>query len=344
MKAMLLEEAVKLSLKDMPMPECEDGGAVVRVEACGICRTDMKCYYRGQRDLHLPRILGHEIAGIVLEIKSGDGPEPGSHVQVYPGLSCGSCRFCRQGFDNLCEHLEIMGFSSDGGFSAYLKIPPRGVAAGVLQPIPSGISFAEAAMTEPLACCINMLEALGVRAGENLVIFGAGRFGLLTAMLARLRGVKNLILFEPDQKRRLQAAEFGFRNCYDSRDSDIGKKLESLTAGSGIDAAVTCCPLPEVFSSAVNLLSKRGRVGFFSGLVGADLPGIDLNLIHYKELTVKGAYGCSIRHNRAALSMIGSGTVDVRPLITREIALDELRDGLLMVKNQSELSVVVTQF
>jgi L-iditol 2-dehydrogenase len=344
MKAMLLEDVEKLSLTDLPMPECEDGGAVVRVKACGICRTDMKCFYQGQRDLSLPRILGHEMAGIVLKTRSRIGPEPGSHVQVYPGLSCGSCRFCRQGFENLCEHLEIMGFNYDGGFSGYLKIPPRGVAAGVLQPIPSGLSFAEAAMTEPLACCINMLETLEVGVGDNLVIFGAGRFGLLTAMLARRMAVKNVILVEPDQNRRLQAAELGFRNCFGSLDADIGKSLINFTGGSGIDAAVTCCPLPEAFISALNLLSKRGRLGFFSGLVGRDLSGIELNLIHYKELTVMGAYGCSIRHNRAALSMIGSGVIDVRPLITKEIALDELREGLMMVKNQSELSIVVTQF
>lgn len=345
MLAVFLEDRVKLTQKDLPMPECDDGGAVVRVEACGICRTDMKCYYRGQRDLSLPRVLGHEIAGILLA--GGDragGLEPGSHVQVYPGLSCGQCRFCRRGFDNMCESLKIIGFNCDGGFSGYLKIPPRGVEAGIVQPIPPGLSFAEASMAEPIACCLNMLENLELKPGESLVIFGAGRFGLLTAMLARMQAVTKIIFIEPDQKRKAFAAGLGFKQCFDPREPNLQAAIEALTGGCGADAAVTCSPVPEAFASALQLLAPRGRLGFFSGLVGLENQGIDLNLVHYKELTVKGAYGCSLRHNRAALALLGAGEINVSSLITKEIALSELREGLLMVKDQSEISVVVTQF
>lgn len=302
MLAVFLEDRVKLAKKDLPLPACDDGGAVVRVEACGICRTDMKCYYSGQ------------------------------------------CRFCRLGFDNMCESLKIIGFNYDGGFSGYLKIPPRGVEAGVIQLIPPGLSFAEASMTEPLACCLNMLENLKLKPGENLVIFGAGRFGLLTVLLARMLAVKEIIFIEPDEKRKAFAAEQGFKQCFDPREPNLQTIIKTLTGGCGADAAVTCSPVPAAFASALQLLAPRGRLGFFSGLLGMENQVIDLNLVHYKELTVKGAYGCSLRHNRAALALLGSGKIDARSLITKEIALSELHEGLLMVKDQSELSIVVTQF
>ena len=346
MKAVYLENAVKLVTEEVSMPDCGDDEAVVRVEACGICRTDMKCYFQGQRDLKMPRILGHEIAGIVLAAgKNVTGIEPGSHVQVYPGLSCGSCRYCRQGFDNLCEHLAIMGFNHDGGFSAYLKIPAKSLQAGGLNQIPGGLSLTEATMTEPLACCINMLEAVEIRAGDNLLIFGAGRFGLLIAMLARLKGAGRIMLTEPDPRRRTAARELGFDLCFDPHDPHLKERISCCSGNQGVDLAITCTPLPDALTRAMQLLNKKGRLGFFSGLVGPESSkNADLNLIHYKELTVKGAYGCSLRHNRAALALLGAGAIDAGKLITREISINELREGLLMVKNQAELSVVVTQF
>lgn len=346
MKAVFLKDAVTLATEEIIMPECGDDEAVVRVEACGICRTDMKCYFQGQRDLKMPRILGHEIAGIVLACgKDVNGIEPGSHVQVYPGISCGSCRYCRQGFDNMCEQLAIMGFNYDGGFSGYLKVPSRSIQAGALNLIPKGISFAEATLTEPLACCINMLEAVELQAGDNLLIFGAGRFGLLTAMLAQLRGAGRVMLAEPDLHRSAAAKEFGFPLCFDSHDPHLHERISSCTGDQGVDLAITCTPHPDALTRAVQLINKKGRLGFFSGLVGPEnSKNVNLNLIHYKELTVNGAYGCSLRHNRAALELLGTGIIDAGKLITREISIEELREGLLMVKNQAELSLVVTQF
>ncbi len=346
MKAVFLKDAVTLVTEEVTMPECGGDEAVVRVEACGICRTDMKCYFQGQRDLKMPRILGHEIAGIVLTAgKNVNGIEPGSHVQVYPGISCGSCRYCRQGFDNMCDSLAIMGFNYDGGFSGYLKVPASSIKAGALNQIPKGISFAEATLTEPLACCINMLEALKLKAGDNLLIFGAGRFGLLTAMLARLWGAGKVMLAEPDSGRRNTASELGFKHCFDPGDPHLQEKLKSCTGEQGVDLAVTCTPHPDALTKAVEIVNKRGRLGFFSGLVGpGNNKNADLNLIHYKELTVKGAYGCSLRHNRAALELLGTGVIKAGKIITREISIDQLREGLLMVKNQSELSVVITHF
>ncbi|MEW5920192.1 MAG: zinc-dependent dehydrogenase [Bacillota bacterium] len=342
MKAVVLEGKEKLVLRDLPMPECGDEEVIIRLEACGICRTDMKCFYTGQRDLKLPRILGHEISGTVFAIgKKAAGVTLGSRVQVSPGLSCGSCRFCRQGRDNMCDYLEIMGFNYDGGFAQYLRIPARGVKNGVLHEIPGGLSFVEASMTEPLACCVNMQESLGITCGEAVLVVGGGRLGILTAKLARLRGAGKVILLEQNAKRRALAAQHEIDYCLNPADSGVWEEILKITGGRGVDVAIPCCPGPAAVNISLQLLAKRGRFGFFSGLMHEEALTVDLNLIHYKEITAIGGYGCSLEHNRKALRLLGSGVVKVKEMITREIMLQEVEEGIYMVKDLAELSVVV---
>ena len=158
MQAAVLEGVQKLFIKQKEIPRCKAGEVLLQVKACSICRTDLKCYELGHRDLKLPRVLGHEIAGIVVETGSGvDKYKKGDRVQVSPG-SCGHCEFCLQGRDNLCRRLKIMGFNYDGGFAEYLLVPAEAVLAAEHDPAPS--CYEEASMTEPLACSLNMQEAL----------------------------------------------------------------------------------------------------------------------------------------------------------------------------------------
>ena len=341
MKAAVLEGKEKMVLRDLPFPECGEEEVILRLEACGICRTDMKCYYTGQRDLKLPRILGHEISGTVFAMgKKVIGVTLGSRVQLSPGLSCGSCRYCRQGRDNMCDCLEIMGFNYDGGFAQYLRIPARGVKKGVLHEIPGGLTFAEASMTEPLACCVNMQESLGITFGDTVLVVGGGRLGILNAKLARLRGAEKVILFERNKQRRA-AAQHEVHYCFDPADPGVRQEILSITKGRGVDASIPCCPALAAMNISLQVLAKRGRFGFFSGLIHEEAFTVDLNLIHYKEITAVGCYGCSLKHNREALKFLVSGSVKVKDMITREITLGEVEEGIFFVRDLSELSVVI---
>lgn len=342
MKAAVLEGNEKLVLRNLPVPVCGDEEVVVRLEACGICRTDMKCFFTGQRDLRFPRILGHEISGTIFAVGSKvAGLTPGSRVQVSPGLGCGSCYFCRQKLDNMCDRLEIMGFNYDGGFAQYLRIPFRGVKNGVLHEIPAGLSFAEASMTEPLACCINMQESLGITGGETVLIVGAGRLGILNAKLAYLRGAEKVILLEENKGRRALAAQHGIHYCLDGAGPGVLGEILSITGGRGVDVSIPCCPGPAAVNTSLRATAKGGRFGFFSGLLHEEGLAVDFNLIHYKEITASGAYGCSLRHNREALSLLVSGHIKVKEMITREISLEEAEQGIYMVKELAELSVII---
>lgn len=342
MKAAVLMGMEDLSVRQVETPGCGPGEVLVKLAVCGICRTDLKCFSYGQRDLKLPRILGHEMSGTVVDMGSGvTRLAEGERVQVAPGIPCGTCKYCLRSQDNLCSSMNILGFHKDGGFAEYVLIPAEGVRNGVLQRIPEHLSFAEAALTEPLACCVNMQASLEVNEEDQLLIIGAGPLGILNAKLAKARGVKKIILIEENKKRLEWAENYEFDYFIDSNESNVSKEILNLTKGLGVDVAIPCCPGIEPFAQGINLLSKRGRLGFFSGLMGGDSLGADLNLIHYKELFVSGAYGCSIAHNREALSMMNAEQIMVRDMITKRITLDDVFAGLEMVRNQAEISVVI---
>lgn len=343
MKAAVLEGVQKLFIKHREIPRCNEGEVLVQVKACSICRTDMKCYELGQRDLKLPRVLGHEIAGVVAEIGSGvDQVKKGDHVQVSPGITCGHCEFCLKGQDNLCRQLKIMGFNYDGGFAEYLLVPAEGVRGGILNIIPPNITFEEASMTEPLACSLNMQEVLKITANDTMLIYGAGRLGILNALLAKNYGAKKVILIEPNETRLQKAGDFGFDYLINPVNSNVRKEILAITNNRGVDVVIPCCPETEAFNSGLQLLAPKGRFGFFSGLLSEESMKFDLNLVHYKELTMIGAYGCTIAQNKKALALLGSDAVSVREIISKVISLEEVERGIKMIKEMSQRSVVVS--
>jgi len=345
LKAAVLENLNNIKVKEVDTPECREDEILLKVEACGICRTDMKCFTMGQRDLKMPRILGHEISGAAVKVGSKVASiNKGDRLQVSPGITCGECDYCRQGLDNLCNELKIMGFNYDGGFAQFLLVPSRGVRNGVLNRIPDNISSEEASMTEPLACCINMQESLNLGKGDTVLIFGGGRLGILNAKLARTKGAKKIILIEPHEKRALgppDGEKYEFDYCINPLKTDALKEVMRITKNKGVDVVITCCPGTEAFYSGLQMVAKRGRFGFFSGLTGNGLSLTDLNLIHYKELCVKGSYGCSIKHNSAALELLASGAIKVKDILGQTIGLDDIEKGLGMVENMAELSVTI---
>ena len=325
------------------MPRCGDDEVILKLAACGICRTDLKCYESGQRDLVLPRILGHELTGTVFAVgRKVKGVDPGLRVQVAPGLSCGHCRYCRQGRDNLCHNLKIIGFNYDGGFAQYMVIPAQGIKRGILNEIPPFLSFAEASLTEPLACCVHMQEMLAVRPGESILIAGCGRLGILNAKLAALRGAEKIIMLEPDRQRRALASRLGMRYCLDGANPAVVDEIFDLTGGQGVDLAIPCCPDPAAMETSLQALAKGGRLGFFSSLYPEKGLPFNLNLVHYKEITVAGGYGCTLKDNRTALDLLASGAIGVKGIVTREIPLEEVEAGLFMLKEKAALSVIIT--
>ncbi|UEC43470.1 MAG: putative L-threonine 3-dehydrogenase [Methanothrix sp.] len=342
MIAAVLEAPRRMDLREVEDPVCPEGGLLMKVEASSICSTDVKMYERGQRDLVYPRILGHEISGVVFE-EDGAGPRVGERVQIYPGVYCGSCPYCRRKTENLCEGIRIIGFNLDGGFAEYLSVPERSVKNGSVNPIPDGLDFEEAALAEPLGCCINSQEMAGVADGDSVLIFGAGPAGHLHAMLARLRGASVVAVAETLDHRARLARSSADLVVNPDRD-DLSYLGMDLTGGRGFDVIILASRDVPVASELFSLLAPRGRISLFSGLP-PDLASarLDLNRLHYREHMIVGSYGCTPAQNRKALELI-SGGMDVRGLITERVSLRKIWRGMEHARDRRGLKAVVTDF
>ncbi|MCK7502746.1 MAG: alcohol dehydrogenase catalytic domain-containing protein [Desulfobacterales bacterium] len=317
MKAVVVEQVGSFVITDRPVPEPGPGEVLLRVTVTGLCRTDLKLIRAGHRDLILPRIPGEEVVGTICETGEGvRGLQTGQRVYVYPGISCGACRPCRAGAGNLCEGMRIMGFHRDGGFAEYVCTPAQSVI-----PVPDRLSDEEAVFAEPLSCCLNALELSRLKEGETICIWGAGPAGTLLSRASVALGAIPTVI-DPDPRR-----------C-----ALIGGNTRPT--GRHYDVAVVAVGSAEAYDEALACLSPRGRLVVFSGLSpDRAVVSVDFNRLHYYEQTVVGAYGCSYRHGEDALSLLASGAVPVRDLISHRLPLRDLDEALGLVERRECMKI-----
>ena len=339
MRAAVLRAPGELTVGEVDNARCPKGGALVQVEACAICPSDIKMFRKGHRDLSYPRILGHEAVGRLVEVDAVGAPPVGSRVQIWPGLVCGACPSCRNGSDNMCSQQGIFGFNRDGGFAQYMAVPPESVQRG-LNVVPAGVDADVAALTEPLACCVHAQEMCRTAEGDYVLIIGAGPMGLLHAMLSLSLGARPIVV-EPMDMRRKLAEQIGADVLEPS--PTLADEVMDLT-GRGADVAMLATPAADM-SAVMRAMAPRGRVCVFSGLPrGDDVRPIDMGQLHYRELTLVGAYGCTSRSNQQALELISSEKVDAARLITMETGLEHLEDGFRHIEGREGLKCVITRF
>ncbi len=295
MKRIVLEGLKKLSIRQCNPLEEIKGHRLLKVLYCAVCRTDAKMWDQGHRDLVFPRVAGHEVSAV---------DNDGNRFTIWPGTSCGQCRYCTSNRENLCEDMKIMGFHTDGGFADYVLAPEKS-----LVPVPDSLSSHIACLTEPVGCALNGINKLRLKKGERIIIYGGGSVGLIAALICRDIGAFPLVIEKREEKIKkarpfLEAA---------------GIKCVKNTFESEFDAVMNACPDPAAFDLGIVKLAKGGRLSFFSGLVkNKNIETNLINLIHYKEAEIHGAYG-----------------------LTRENMIKGLP---FMEKNQSILEMLIEEF
>jgi len=342
MKAAVLEKPGKLAIRELPDPSCPPGGVVVKVLAANVCSTDHDMWAKGHPALKCPRILGHEIAGVVAEVSNEEKRfKVGDNVQVYPGIGCCGCEYCRRGSENLCPSMRILGFSLDGGFAQYLALPKSGVENGCLNIIPSSLSLSEAAMAEPLACCLNGLEKVALKEGETVLILGAGPIGCLFAMVAKHQSSGKVILLEKDSAR-ISQARLGLEvDLLDANNVDVVEAVMELTGGLGADVVVTCFREAALEYPLLELAALGGRILMFSGISGnRGVVRTNLNVIHYRELALIGAYGCTSVQCQRALGLMAEG-LEVNWLISKRVTLHDLEESFSNLASKNVMKICV---
>jgi len=291
-------------VEDVPDPRPGPGEALLRVSAAVICYSDIRVY-RGEKKARKGVIPGHEIAGVIEAVGEGvEGLRPGERVVVCPVLACGHCEFCAQGKRNRCPQRRTLGYEDDGGLAELMLIPRSLLALGHVLSVPPGLSLDLAALTEPLAGVLNSLETCRLRAGDSLLIVGAGPMGLMHLLLARLMGAVHLTVSEPDPERRSRARELGATRVIDPAREETPAVAMAVTGGRGFDAAVVTAGLPTVLGDTLASVRRQGVVSFFGGFPpGTSIP-LDPNVIHYGEIILTGSQNATTDQYRRALRLV----------------------------------------
>jgi D-arabinose 1-dehydrogenase-like Zn-dependent alcohol dehydrogenase len=284
-KAFLLCKIGNMSLSEISVPIPGKNEKLLRVAACGLCRTDAKMWISGQRNMVLPRVLGHEICGV--DIKSG------RRVVVWPGLACGNCHACRNRHENLCSSIQIIGFSRDGGLAEYVTAP-----SSSLIPIPDTLPSVTATLTEPLGSAINAIEKLHLRRGQKLLVLGGGPLGLILAFAAKNVFGALPSVVEPSLLRRKLSHDFL---------QAFGTEVFPVPPVKTIfDAAVNATVSPDSLLCGLRKIRDGGAFCLFSGFPNDSeaFTSDVMNEIHYRELNMCGAYGCTRLQMRRALTLL----------------------------------------
>jgi L-iditol 2-dehydrogenase len=330
MDAVLWHGPGDLRLERQPIPVATPGSMVLKVKACAICGSDHRIFCEGNARILAPRILGHEIAGEVVDIGEGVSRFAfGDSVSVGADIPCGKCIQCLAGRGNCCETNLAIGYQFNGGFAEYVKIEPIVVELGPIQKFDNHLSFQLAALAEPLACCLNGYERCAYQPGSTIAIFGAGPIGLMLAMLGRQKDAAKIFVIEPAEYRRIRAAEITGVEIIDPTHVDPVAVVMAQTDGLGADTIFTACPAVEAHEQAIAMVAPRGVVNLFGGLP-KDAPAISLlsNHIHYREASITGSHGSTPAQHKAALELIEGGEIDLSPLVTHHIGLAKLPDAM----------------
>lgn len=323
MKAARFYEKGRLIVEDVPVKEPKENEVLIRVKYCGICGTDVHIFNgeKGSAEVHPPVILGHEFSGDIVKIgEKVTEFSVGDRVSVDPNTYCGKCYFCSNGKKHLCTGMKGLGTALDGAFAEFITVPEETVF-----PIADNVSYEEAALTEPISCCLHGFDMTEVKTGDVVMIVGTGNIGLLMVQLAKHAGAASVIAVEPNEKRRKKAGSLGADIQVDPLKDDLEEILKSKGI-CNVDKVIDCAGLTSTAEYSVKYAGKGATVMLF-GLTG---PDDTMNLkpfeVFQKELTIKGSFVNPDTFERAG-RLLSSGILQVKDIISDIVNLDDIQNA-----------------
>ncbi|MFP6669709.1 MAG: galactitol-1-phosphate 5-dehydrogenase [Pirellulales bacterium] len=321
MRALLLTEYKHFEVTDMPEPDVGPEDVLVRVQACGICGSDIHGFDGSSGRRIPPLVMGHEAAGTVAAAGANvAGFSEGDRVTFDSMISCGRCGYCDRGQYNLCDNRQVLGVSCGdyrrhGAFAEFVVVPQQIVYA-----LPEGLSFEHAAMVEPVSVAVHAANLARVSLGESAVVVGSGMIGLLVIQCLRLAGCGKIIAVDLSDDRLALAQQLGADMGINAAGTDVDAAIEAELRGDGADVAVEAVGNTTAVRTAVTAVRKGGRVV----LVGNLSPQIefDLQSVVTREISVLGSCASSGEYD-VCIDLLASGKIDADPLITARSSLDE---------------------
>jgi len=325
-------------LEEIPTPKIGPGEVLVKVVASGICGSDVMEWYRIKK---APRVLGHEIAGEIVEVGPGVARyKTGDRVFVSHHVPCNTCRYCLNGHHTLCDTLRSTNFDP-GGFAEYLRVPGINVDRGVFV-LPGEVSFEEGVFIEPLACVLRGQRLAGLRPGQNVLVIGSGISGLLHVALAGASGAGRVIATDISEYRLKAALEFGADETIHAKE-DVPSRVKKILGGYGADQVIVCAGTVSAYHQALQSVDRGGKILSFAPLepgVTFPLPVLDF---WNDGFTLLSTYGGSPLDIAGAVELIRTHRLPLQGMITHRLPLAETGLGFRLVAEAKESIKVIIE-
>jgi L-iditol 2-dehydrogenase len=332
-------------VESVPVPRIGEGEVLFRVAACGICGTDIKKIHHGF--VKPPQILGHELAGTVVEVGRGVTKfKPGDRVVSFHHVPCGACFYCERRLFSQCAGYKKVGLTAGfdpngGGFAQYVRAMPWVVESGMLR-LPAEATFEDATFVEPVNTCLKAVRKARVAPGEKVLVLGQGPIGMLLMLLAKNEGAE-VFTSDPMPGRRAASERFGASKSFDPAKDNLLTEIRAQTEGRGADAVLLAVPNPSLVPEALALTRPGGRVLLFAHndpVMQLDFPA---SAVGIEEKEILGSYSASIDEQEESASLVFRHHLPVRELISHRFPLERIAEALELAARPADntLKVVI---
>ena len=342
MKTVSVKESSVISINESERPLLGAGDVLVQLYACGICGSDLEKVFGqyGQPSMK----LGHEPAGVVVDVGPGVTEfKKGDRVFTHHHVPCYDCHFCNHGNETMCPKYYQTNLSPCGLSEEYV-VPEWNASHGGILKLPDTMTFEEAAMIEPLACCIRAWQKCSYKSGDSTAIFGVGPTGMMHVMIAQVKGFSKIFCFDVNDFRLDFAKKFHITESIHSSNENRKQKIMDNTDGQGVDLAIVATSSLKALDDAFDMVRKGGTVMMF-GVPSKDAKiELDMNKVYSKEITLVTSYAASDADTKDALEMIGSGQIDVKRLVTHRYPIQDSQKAFDHARTgENAMKIIITK-
>ncbi len=337
MKAAIYYSPEKIQIEDIPRPKISPDEILVEMKACGICGSDLMHWYLKSR---APLVLGHEPTGIVAKTgKNVNQFKRGERVFVHHHVACLACHYCAHGDYTLCEDFAKTNIHP-GGLAEYFRVPAPNVQKDTLK-IPDNLSFEEATLIEPVACCLKAHTKFIIRPEDTVVIIGAGPSGIIHTILSKNLRPAEIIVSDLINYRLEAAKRFGADLVVNPKNESLIEKVKKSTDGRGADVVIVTAPNAEAVTEGLNICRRGGTICLFAPTPPRKQVSVSPRRLFFSEIRIVPSYSTSHMETRTALKLISSGKIRAGELITHRFSLSQISEAFKTAAKGECLKVVI---
>lgn len=342
MKTAFVKKPSTISVDETEKPTVDSGEILVQMHACGICGSDLEKVF-GQYGKSSMR-LGHEPAGVVIDVGSNVSEfKKGDRVFTHHHVPCYSCHYCKHGNETICKKYSETNLSPCGLSEEYV-VPEWNVTHGGVLKIPDSMTFEEAAMIEPLACCLRAWTKFNYQEGDSAAIFGVGPTGMMHVMIALAKKFSKIFCFDVNDFRLDFAKKFDVSDTINSTNKGRIQKIFEKTEGRGVDVGIVATSSLKALEDAIEMVRTGGAIMMFGVPSKGAKIDLDMSKIYSKEITIFTSYAASDNDTKEALGLISSGKINVKQLVTHTYSIMDSQKAFEHAKSgNGAMKIIITK-